>query len=69
MWGRWSKKKDPVYLCEGGAQARLEAEERLRAAQQQREDVEHVSESLRVLREDNHFASRIENLIRGGHHE
>lgn len=48
-----------------GEQARVAAEHHLQRAKEQRPEVQSVANSLRTLREENHFALRIEGLIRG----
>lgn len=66
MTGRnwpWSRRRRRVDT--GGTKARVEAEEHLRRARQQRVEVERTARSLRVLQEENHFADKIKHLIRG----
>lgn len=49
-----------------GAHARIQTQAALEQVRAQRPAVKVVSESLRKLHEENHFAERVEALIRGG---
>jgi len=62
---RWPWRKRPGRLM-GGAQAHQEATENLADARAKGPEVRRVAASLRELREQNHFAVRIERLYQGG---
>lgn len=59
----WPKRKPKP---QDGTLARQEAEGHLHQARAQRPEVTTVSESLRQLRTENHFADKITGLIQGG---
>ena len=62
------RKPEPSQQREGseGAFARARAEAALEQAKAQRPAVSLVSQSLRELKEENHFAERVAWLIQGG---
>jgi hypothetical protein len=67
---KWRKKHTPPKVKgstqTGGAAAHKRAEVSLAAQQAQQPEVTRVAESLRQLRERNHFAAQIRLIFQGG---
>lgn len=62
MWRRKNKEKEEVRKA---TRARDEATESLHEIQAREPEVSEVSESLRTLRERNHFAEQIQAILEG----
>lgn len=63
--GRWSAWGRGSRDHSAAEQAHQTSQEALDQAKKQRPEVQAISDSLRQLRDENHFAKRIEALIRG----
>jgi len=76
FWKKTPPRIDPLpargpspAIPTGGAVAHKRAEENLAAQVSQQPEVTRVAESLRELRERNHFALQIRLIFQGGHPE
>lgn len=61
---RWPWTRFPKQT--GGEEARVEAESSLAETREPWPEVTRVAQSLRDLRERNHFAEQIESIFQGG---
>lgn len=62
----WSRRRPEAV---GGREARERSEQALEGAKKRAEEARQVVESMSRLREDNHFSSKIEHMIRTGRAE